>query len=226
MNVRQLFFAFLALVSGCTDFPDIGRSSEPYITRKLDPKDSVAVRAILDANSLHDSDWTDVAYISVFSENDRMITVSLDSKGLDTIHVPDGISFGSGKVMISASYNSLRTWQMELTKISHLIDVELSGNVMDSGVLNIGSGIAAVSAVNCTRCGIRKVNFTNSSLAALREMNLNGNEMIDFPEFAFSNAALKVSVRGNSICSPSPALDAFLQRYDRDWRKNQVCTSP
>jgi Leucine-rich repeat (LRR) protein len=221
--MKRLVWASVVALMGCGDFPAIGPKEEPYITVILESKDSVAIRAILDANSLQNISLSGVADISIRSKSDHILNVHLYQMNLDALHIPNGLVFGTPKITFSARLNQFKSWQKEAERIPGLVSLDLSRNPIVNW--SMGDGNASLTNLSMVDCGFSNLNLSVSGFPSLKEVYVGGNQLQDLPSLLTSHPTLKMDVYGNRICNPSPAVDAFLQRYNRDWRKNQVCPS-
>ncbi|MEN9354779.1 MAG: hypothetical protein RL318_2104 [Fibrobacterota bacterium] len=222
---RRLALATICFgLGGCNGFTALENSDEPVTYAITDSADIRSVRSLLNANGLDSLTPTGVASIVKIGTKVVEFSLNLSGKSLDTFHVPSGFSVSGEKVILSLGFNQLRSWPSEISMIPKINSLHLSKNPISNWESSTISN--TLEEVSVTSSQLTDFDISLNKFPSLKEVNVGENFLQDLPVQFLSHPTLKVGVYGNRICNPSPALDAFLQRDDRNWRRSQVCSSP
>jgi Leucine-rich repeat (LRR) protein len=168
---------------------------DPNILQK---KDSLAVRAILDANGLYDKKVRDVIDL----QNSMIGTIMLDSLKLTRFILTndfDSLGYGSG---------------FEIYILNSSIDTLI---ISDTIHINLAIGV--------TRTNLKSIPDNISLLKGNLTLRLPENELEFLPSEIMKCNVSYIDVQYNSLCSVSDTLNNWIIKNSRnpDWKSTQTC---
>lgn len=208
--------------------------------------DTVAVRALLDSNSLQN---VGVASVTRINESGRIICLNLKNEkigqsfithltadigalgALETLslynndinHLPDEIGNLKNLRVLDLSHNYLTDLPQTFSDLTNLTNLDIRYNRLRELPLPI-CFCKNLATLQVWGNMISVLPKQIGQLTQLRELYLKGNRLTSLPvEILQCKKMTYIDLLENSICEPSPSINSFLKKFDPDWKKTQRC---